>query len=93
MTIALALLALVVHAVPASAQKPKITSLGEEALSIEAKSDQDTAHAYLPVLNAGPKGDVRISFQAASSEKVRLKPNPTVATVRGPDQATGSKSP
>ncbi len=63
--------------VPAIAQvpKPKITGLGEGALTVKARSGQDTADAYLTVLNAGnTAANLKITFQAGSSEDVRVTP-------------------
>jgi hypothetical protein len=50
---------------------PKITGLGQDTLEIKAKSGEDTADAYVSVLNASTTGGtIRASFQAASTDKV-----------------------
>jgi hypothetical protein len=52
---------------------PKITGLGQEALSVKAKSGEDSAVAYVSVLNAGSAAArIQVTFQAASSDRIRV---------------------
>jgi hypothetical protein len=64
--------------------KPVITSLGQEALSVKAKTGEDTATTYLSVLNAGDKAaGITVQFQASSSADVRVSGFTPKAAVPG----------
>jgi hypothetical protein len=53
--------------------RPTITSLGQDTLSVKAKKGDDSAVAYVPVLNAGgAPATIDVTFQASSSEDVKV---------------------